>query len=848
MSLLNGRKPCGVEPYDKEFTMSYTDCERNEGADELSPYARINRMRARYFAKETYDVDHHRAWLLTEAYKANEAQPQPIKCAEGLAHILRCIPIHIAEDELIVGESGTPSQVASVYPEHSFHWVVDELRNFPWEKRPYVQYHISEESKQKLFELEDYWKDRSIDEVATAMMSYDQKKGSSMGKQLFHTSLYLYGGIGHYVANYPRLLSTGFGKLRGRVQEKLDGLDLTLPENVDKKVFYRSELIVLDAVRDFILRYADLAAEMAEKETRPDRKAELLQISANCRKVSTEAPETFWEALQLWLFITHINHIETNGHSVSYGRMDQYLYPFYEHDIENGVITQDFAQELLEVIFIKTNEPFKIKNRTTIEVSAGRTFGGENLIVGGVDTKGNDATNDLTFMILDACAHTRMRSPWLAVRFHANTPRELKVKTINVARAGFGHPKVFNDEILIPMHLQRYGQRTMEQARDYSIVGCVEPDTAGFEYGWHDAAYFSVAKVFELAINDGRCLGCSEKCPNWAHCGSQGRQLGPHTGSLADFTDFSQVKESFEKQMKYWTDICVSAIEIVDNVHQKLKPLPYLSLLIDDCIEKGKDVSCGGARYNHTGPQAIGLGTVADGLSTIRQLIFDEKRITGAEMLKALEDNWVGHEPLYALVNSDRVHHYGNDDDYADSLAAYVMETYCNNINGRPNSRGGTYEAGVYSVIANVGFGVIQWASPDGRVAGEPLSDNIGPVHTHAGSHDVKGPTAIAKSATKIDHSLAGNGTLLNWKFSPSSVSGETGRENFINLVDTFFQLKGLHSQFSIVSRETLEDALVHPENYKDLLVRVAGYSAYFTELSPVIQRDLIERTELSFD
>jgi len=373
-------------------------------------------------------------------------------------------------------------------------------------------------------------------------------------------------------------------------------------------------------------------------------------------------------------------------------------------------------------------------------------------------------------------------------------------------------------------------------------------DTPYYEYGWHDSAYMNIAKVLELAITGGRCIACNDSCPRYEICGGVGKQIAPSTGSLADFTSFDQVLESFDKQMKYWTDQMVAGIETMDICHQKLKPLPYLSLLINDCIEKGIDVSAGGARFNHSGPQAVGIATVADSLCTIKQLIFEEKRISGKELLDALENDWEGYDELYALLNSSKVHHFGNDDDYADDLAKYAFECYCKHIERRPNSRGGTFTPGVYGVSSNVGLGLISGPSADGRKAMEPLSDNLGPVHTEAASHDLFGPTALANSVTKFNHSRATNGTLLNWKFNPECVSGDTGLTNLMDLIDVYFEQKGMHSQFNILSTETMKDAMEHPENYKDMLVRVAGYSAYFVELTPFLQLDLIGRTELSFE
>jgi formate C-acetyltransferase len=372
------------------------------------------------------------------------------------------------------------------------------------------------------------------------------------------------------------------------------------------------------------------------------------------------------------------------------------------------------------------------------------------------------------------------------------------------------------------------------------------------EYGWHDASYFSISKILELALNNGRCLGCEavakDMCPRYANCAAVGKRLGLETGSLADFQSFEELKDAYDRQMKYFVDLMIAGVNIMDISHQQIKPLPYLSLLVEDCIEKGRDVSAGGARYNFSGPQAVGVGTTADGLAAIRQLVFEEKKVAGAEFLTALQHNWEGFDTLYALVNSDKVHHYGNDDDYADELAKFASDTFCRHVENRPTAHGGIFIPGVYSVTANVALGAPQWASPDGRKAGEPVSDCVGAVHTAMGSHDINGPTAMVKSVAKLDHQRAGNGTLLNMKFSPSTVSGDLGTENLISLIDTYFDQGGMHCQFNILSRETLQDAYEHPERHQSLIVRVAGYSAFFNDLSDGLKLDIIGRTELSFD
>ncbi|MGL5624696.1 (2S)-3-sulfopropanediol dehydratase, partial [Cetobacterium sp.] len=517
--------------------------------------------------------------------------------------------------------------------------------------------------------------------------------------------------------------------------------------------------------------------------------------------------------------------------SISYGRMDQWLFPFYDADIKNKRLTKEFALELIEVQYVKMNNPTKLKDKGTVKVRNGRGFGGESLTIGGVDKDGNDATNDLTMLMLEGSAHTRMMNPWICVRMHENTPYELKVKTVECIRAGYGHPKLFNDTPAIKAMLSK--GVTLEEARDYCVVGCVEPSLPGKEFGWLDSGYVNTAKMMEMVLNGGSTL--------------DGKKIGPNTGSLETYKTFEEVLESVDKQFQYWTDQLCSCLNITDEVHRMVKPTPYVSAFFQGCIESGKDMTEGGVKYNGTAPQGAGIATCADSLSTIKKLMFDDKSHTGSELLAAVKNNWEGYEKLYALVNSSKIPHYGNDNDYADELFKFMFETYCKNIKGRKNPRGGEFSPGVYTVNANVGMGLYTNASLDGRKISEPISDNMGPVHTAGGSHDISGPTAIVNSVSKVDHSLASNGTLLNLRFPEEAVAGIEGRDILISFIDEYISKKGMHVQFNVMSAETMKAAQNNPKDYKDMLVRVAGYSAYFVELGKPLQDDLIYRTELRF-
>ena len=832
--------PMAVEPRDKEWGVGISGLTENP-----SPFPRINRM-LQWLKELDSTADSQRARIFTECYEKYNMYPQNIKCALTLREVLQRVDVKIWPEELIVGELAAPPNSAPLYVELSVDWLAEEITERPMENRKNDRYIIDEKTKKDILDMQQSWKGRTVSEAILATYTEEEAKGSHLGKGVYLESLYLYAGVGHVCADYEKLFRLGFGGLRKLIGSKLAELNNANPEDIKKEEFYTAELIMLEGVESYIRRYGELAAKMAEEEPDSVRKAELERVSSNCLWVATEPPRDFWEAIQLWHIATNMIIIETNGHSVTYGRFDVLFLPFYQNDVRSGTLTREFMQELIEHSFLKMHQLRKIRDTHAIKFSSGTIMGGTALDVGGVDENGDDITNDLSYMVLDAHAHTRIPNPWMGVRLHGNTPDEFKTKVFNVIRIGTGEPKIFNDEPII-QSLMNYG-KSLEVARGFVGVGCVEPCIPGKTYGWHDSGSLNLAKILQLAINGGRCIDCAAACPRYDICAGAGGSLSIDTGSLRTFESFSEVQESYDKQMRYWCDLMVSCIHKIDLVHQRLKPLPYLSLLIDDCLDKAVDVSAGGARYNHSGPQGVGVGTAADGLSVIKQLIFDEKRVSGDELLAALAANWEGHEQLYAIVNGDRMHHYGNDDDYADDIAKFVIATYCKHIEQRPTAHGGTFMPGIYSVTNNVMHGTLVSATPDGRKAYEPVSDCIGPVHTECCSHDRRGPTAIANSVAKLEHSRIGNGIILNWKFAPSAVSGETGRDNLIGLMDTYFENQGMQSQFSIVGRDMMLEAQKTPEKYKDLVVRIAGYSAYFVELSTELQNDLIGRTELSFD
>ena len=817
----------GTEDFDQTYGIGY-----KVNHEDWSPYSRVNRLR-KTFLNRPYDIDVERLRLVTEAYQKHESAPRKLQCAYAFENILLNSTLYIYDDDLILGEIAAPAKASPIYPEFSVDWIIDEIQNSPFEERENDQFYIrNDKERAEILELCKYWKGKTANEFISARLDDDQIKGSHMGEKIFQNNNYHFAGIGHFAMDYNKLMTQGYNGVIEQVQNALEKLSKHDPEYGEKRDYYKATIIMLEASKKYIIRYADLADDMANKESNTDRKEELLSMAENCREIAGGVPKTFWQALQLFNIATTLIQIESNGHSISYGRMDQWLLPFYEADIENNTASKEFILELIEVLYVKMNNPTKLKDKGTVKVRNGRGFGGESLTIGGVDTEGNDATNDLTMLMLEGSAHTRMMNPWVCVRMHEKTPYELKIKTAECIRAGYGHPKLFNDGPAIKAMLSK--GVTLKEARDYCVVGCVEPSLPGKEFGWQDAGYVNTAKMMEMVINGGRTL-------------IEGKQLGPNTGSLETYKNFDEVLESVDKQFEYWCDQLCSCLNIMDDVHRLVKPTPYVSAFFHGCIESGKDMTEGGAKYNGTAPQAAGIATCADSLASIKKLVFDDKRYTGAELLDAVKNNWEGYEQLYALVNSSKIPHYGNDDDYADELFKFMFECYCRHIKGRQNPRGGEFSPGVYTVNANVGMGLYTNATLDGRKNNEPISDNMGPVHTDGGSHDICGPTATVNSVTKVDHSLASNGTLLNLRFPEDSVTGVEGRDVLVSFIDEYISKQGMHVQFNIMSSETMKAAQKNPSQYKDMLVRVAGYSAYFVELGKPLQKDLIQRTELHF-
>lgn len=813
-------------------------------------------------------IESARAKLITESYKATEGQPVITRRAEAFAHILRNIPIIIRDNELIVGSSTIAPRGCQTFPEFSYQWLEDELDTVA--TRTADPFYIAEETKAELREVHKYWKGKTSSELATSYMAPEAIK--AIEHNIFTPGNYFYNGVGHVTVKYEEVLAIGYKGIIDKARAELEKCQVGDGNYAKKSHFLNAVIVSCQAVIEYAERYAELASQMAAECTDPVRKQELLQISENCSRVPANGATSFYEACQSFWFVQQLLQVESSGHSISPGRFDQYMYPYYKADIDKGVITREAAQELLDCIWVKLNDLNKVRDAASAEGFAGYSLF-QNLIVGGQDKYGNDVTNDLSVMCILASMHVHLPMPSLSIRVWNGSPHELLIKAAELTRTGIGLPAYYNDEVIIPA-LQNRGL-TLEDAREYNIIGCVEPQKAGKTDGWHDAAFFNMCRPLELVFSNGM---------------DKGELVGIQTGDVTKMTTFEEFFDAYKKQMEYCISLMVNADNAIDVAHAERVPLPYESCMVDDCLSRGLSVQEGGAVYNFTGPQGFGIANMADSLYAIRKLVYEDKKVSMEEYKQALAWNYdkgldqqsvsdmsemilKGMQDAGMAVNTDtakavlqtvmrlkptedqlhrftEIHHmidevpkFGNAIDDVDYFARDVAYTYSRPLQKYMNPRGGHYQAGLYPVSANVPLGGQTGATPDGRYAHTPVADGVSP----SAGKDVKGPTAAATSVSRLDHFIVSNGTLFNQKFHPSALAGREGLEKFVALIRTFFDQKGMHMQFNVVDRETLIDAQKHPENYAHLVVRVAGYSALFTTLSRSLQDDIIRRTEQGF-
>lgn len=783
---------------------------------------RIARLRKQSLETVPY-LDITRARLYTEAYKLYEGTVSvPELRAKAFYHYMQHRPLCINPDELIVGEKGDGPQGAPTFPELCCH-TLEDLEVL--DNREKIFFRVSPEARRiQEQEIIPFWEKRSMRNRIFAHM--DEEWLACYRAGIF-TEFMEQRGPGHTVGG-DVFYKKGFLQLKAEILAQLEALDyLTDMEACAKADQLRAMAIACDAIMLYAHRYRDYALELAEKEENETRRRELLQIAENCSVVPHHAPRTFYQALQMYWFV-HIGvTTELNPwDAFSPGRLDQHLYPFYQRDMAEGRLDDAAALELLECLWVKfNNQPAPPKVGVTLKESSTYTDFA-NINTGGIAFDGRDGVNPVSYLILDCMDEMRLLQPSSNVQISRKTPRKFLLRALEIARKGWGQPAFYNTEAILQQLLN--AGKSLEDARQGGASGCVETGCFGYE-AYILTGYFNLPKILEITLNDG-------------YDPVSKQQLGPHTGKAQNFRTYEELFAAYSTQVKHFLDIKLRGNNIIERLYAQYMPVPFLSTVVHDCIKRGKDYNAGGARYNTNYIQGVGIGTITDSLAAIKYNVFEHKHFTMEELLAALKDDFVGHERILALV-SNRTPKYGNDDDYADEIMQAVFKLFRDYVTGRPNYKGGAYRVMMLPTTCHVYFGEVMGASPNGRRAHKPVSEGISPDK----GADRKGPTAVLKSCAKMDH-LSTGGTLLNQKFTPAVLQGEEGLTQLANLIRAYFNMDGHHIQFNVVDRATLLAAQKNPEEYRDLIVRVAGYSDHFHNLSKSLQDEIIERTEQSFN
>lgn len=805
-----------------------TDMENAEHFGTLTE--RMKEFREEVLDEKPY-IDAQRAILATLAYKENLNQPRVMVRAKMLEKVLDNMSIYIEDKSLLAGNQATKNRNAPIFPEYTMEFVMNELDQF--EKRDGDIFYITEKTKEQLREIAPFWQNNNLRARGEALLPEEVRVFMETG--VFGMEGKLNAGDAHLAVNYERILKDGLRGYEKRVKKYKAALDLTNPDNIDKYCFYNAVLIVLKAVRNFANRYSVLAKDLAEKELNQERKIELLEISRICSKVPYEPAETFKEAVQSVWFIQLILQIESNGHSLSYGRFDQYMYPYYDRDIKNGTIKESEALELLTCLWIKTLTINKVRSQAHTLSSAGSPMY-QNVTIAGQTTDKKDAVNDLSFLVLKSVAQTRLTQPNLTVRYHKNINKRFLDECVEVMRLGFGMPALNNDEIIIPSFMD--WQVKEEDAYNYSAIGCVETAVPGkWGYRCTGMSYINFPRMLLCTMNNGVDL-------------TSNKRFTKGYGYFTEMESYEELLKAWDKTIREITRYSVIVENVIDKASERDVPDILCSALTDDCIARGKTIKEGGAVYDFISGLQVGIANMADCLAAIKKLVYEEKKITRQELWDAILDDF--SSPKNKKIQEMLIREapkYGNDDDYVDQLIVEAYDSYIEEIEKYPNTRynrgpiGGIRYAGTSSISANVGQGMSTMATPDGRNAFEPLAEGCSPAH----NSDKNGPTAVFKSVSKLRTNKITGGVLLNQKMTPQMLSTEENRQKLELLIKTFFnRLHGYHVQYNIVSKETLIDAQKHPEKHKDLIVRVAGYSAFFNVLSKKTQDDIIGRTEQS--
>ena len=763
-------------------------------------------------------VSAERARLATEAIEEYAFEPPVLQKAYMLSHILRNMTIFIQDGELVVGNQADKPRSAPVFPEFTSEWIVNEIDDF--ETRRSDPLKLSAEDRATLLEVLPKWKGKSFDKIVERALPEDVKHAEECGAMTVGNRDC---STGHILPDYFNLLKYGLNHYKARCQQKIAETVVDCEEKQDQVDFWNAVIIDIDAVGAFAKRYSDLAKEMASTEKDETRKQELLQIAENCAHVPLEAPRTFHEAIHFVWFMHVVMNIENNGHGESLHRFDQYMNPFYVADLAAGRITEEKAIELIQCFFIKMTDVMKLRDKFYSESFAGYPLW-QNIIVGGQTPDGKDATNETSFLCLKANAGVQTSQPTMSVRYFNGLNEDLIQEGLKMIQAGMATPAFFNDELVVPMVMEKTGC-TIEEARNWGIHGCVQPGVAGCSDGRPTVGYVNTLKCLELTMNNGVDP-------------VTGEQLGPKTGELETLDTLEKLQNALYTQIDYFMDLMIRGFNIVGALHASRQPVAFNSLLMNDCIEKGKALQCGGARYSESGAFLVSVGNTADAVAAIDTIVNKEKRLTAKELLDVLACNFEGKEDIRQMLLK-KAPKYGNDNEYVDAIAAGLVRHYAENLTKYRDSRGGRYVEVVESQSMNVSQGKCILASADGRFAHDPVNDNCSPVM----GRDVSGPTACINSVAHLDQKNAKDGCLYNIRFDPRSIQGEKGRQVLESIVKTYFKNMGEHIQINVVDDATLRAAQKEPENYRNLLVRVAGYLAYFVELDTDVQEALIART-----
>ncbi|ELY4307555.1 formate C-acetyltransferase/glycerol dehydratase family glycyl radical enzyme [Cronobacter sakazakii] len=776
-----------------------------------------------------------RAQHYTAMYQQHQDKPLPVRRALALAYHLANRPLWIKHDELIVGNQASQVRAAPFFPEYTVSWIEKEIDDLA--DRPGAGFSVSPQDKAVMHEICPWWRGQTVQDRCYGMFTDEQKELLASG--IIKAEGNMTSGDAHLAVNFPLLLEKGLDGLRAKVAERRARLLLTDQGDLHKEQFLKAIDITFSALSEHILRYAALASQMAQEEIRPARRDELLAIAANCKHIAHQPPASFWQALQLCYFVQLVLQIESNGHSVSFGRLDQYLYPWYRRDVElEQTLERERAIELLQSCWLKLLEVNKIRSGSHSKASAGSplyqnvTIGGQRLLNG----EPVDAVNPLSWAVLESCGRLRSTQPNLSVRYHAGMSNEFLDACVQVIRCGFGMPAFNNDEIVIDEFIKLGVSR--EDAYDYAAIGCIET-AVGRKWGYRctGMSFINFARVMLAALEGGRDA-------------TTGKVFLPQEKALSagNFSHFSEVMDAWDNQIRYYTRKSIEIECVVDTVLEENAHDILCSALVDDCIERGKSIKQGGAKYDWVSGLQVGIANLGNSLAAVRRLVFEQGVVTQPQLAQALNNDFeglTGEQLRQRLINS--APKYGNDDDDVDLLLARAYQTYIDELKHYHNTRfgrgpiGGTYYAGTSSISANVPFGAATMATPDGRKARTPLAEGASP----ASGTDRLGPTAVINSVGKLPVAKILGGVLLNQKLNPSTLDNLRDRQKLMQMLRTFFEVhKGWHVQYNIVSRETLLDAKAHPDKYRDLVVRVAGYSAFFTALSPDAQDDIIARTE----